>query len=86
MTATEINAFARRANNDREFAGKQVVIRNGAGRYLDVNPTGKAYRWTDRAHAHVFDYDRDQVGLQLEKVETSFAALGNEAEWAAEAA
>ena len=76
MTATEINAFARRVNADRELAGQRVVIRRPDGQYLN------GARWVSaRRQAETFDYDRDLVGMQIETVEVQYGV-----KWMAEIA
>jgi hypothetical protein len=66
MTTTEIKGFAQKVNNDKQFAGKKVVVilpKNGKKFYISLRGLSE-----DRNDAFVYDYDRDGVGDQFMQV------------------
>jgi len=66
MHVREITAFAQKVGHDAQYKGKQVVIKAPAdkgGKYL----TSQGKFEGDKAQAHVYDYDRDRVGDQLQQ-------------------
>jgi hypothetical protein len=65
MHINDIQAFAAKANMDKLFAGKKVVIRapeSKGGLYLTAH---EGFSGT-KAEARVYDYDGDKVGKQVE--------------------
>lgn len=66
MTTAEIKGFAQKVNNDKQFAGKKVVVilpKNGKKFY--ISRTGLS---ENRHEAVVYDYDRDRIGDQFLQV------------------
>lgn len=74
MTIREINAFARRTGNDKQFEGRRVVIKREDGQYL-CRTEPDEIGWTpDKSRAFIYEYTADKVGQQLEQVELEYGA------------
>lgn len=75
MHINEIKQFAAKVNNNREFSGKQVAIKNREGKYLMF--VGRQPTFViQKTRAHVFDYTRDKVGEQIEIVNAQHPEAG----------
>lgn len=65
MLPSEIKAFAGRVGMNKDFSGKTVLVRapkEKGGKYLSAQGFN-----AERDRASRFDYDRDNVGGQVEQ-------------------
>lgn len=68
MLPSEIQAFASRVGNDKQFAGKKVLIKAPAdkgGKYLGYSGQFDA----DKENAVRYDYTRHRVGDQIQQLD-----------------